>query len=73
MNHRVSESLDLPPEVLLDRRCRPERRSVWRGGRRDSDWINRPPGALGRARADEQRLSVIRRWLAGLVPGRLTS
>jgi hypothetical protein len=35
-----------PPEV--DRRKSPDRRAVWRGGRRDADWIHRPPGALSR-------------------------
>jgi hypothetical protein len=38
---------DLPP-FIVERRRSPDRRTVWRGGRRDSDWINRPPGALDR-------------------------
>jgi hypothetical protein len=37
---------DVPAVVLCDRRKSPDRRTPWRGGRRDSDWINRPLGAL---------------------------
>ena len=33
------------PPFVLDRRRTPDRRSTWRGGRRDSDWLNRPPHA----------------------------
>ena len=41
-------SMDDIPVFGLERRKRPDRREVWRGGRRDSDWLNRPPGALDR-------------------------
>jgi hypothetical protein len=34
------------PQFVVDRRRTPNRRASWRGGRRDSDWINRPPNAL---------------------------
>ena len=50
--------------LLVERRRTPDRRTVWRGGRRDSDWINRPPDA---------RLSLIeapsspRRWTSMLL------
>jgi len=37
---------DVPPLLLVERRQTPDRRETWRGGRRDSDWISRPPGAL---------------------------
>jgi hypothetical protein len=30
----------------IDRRHGSDRRTDWRGGRRDADWINRPPGVL---------------------------
>jgi hypothetical protein len=44
---------DLPPVVLIERRHTPDRRAAWRGGRRNSDWANRPTGAW---RHFEQRL-----------------
>jgi len=31
--------------LVADRRRTPDRRDEWRGGRRDSDWTNRPPHA----------------------------
>ena len=40
--------VETPPVVLFDRRKRPDRRTEWRGGRRDSDWVNRPPGAFAK-------------------------
>ena len=48
-----------PPVVLLERRKNPDRRITWRGGRRDSDWLNRLPGAL--AKLDRSRW---RRWFS---------
>jgi hypothetical protein len=36
---------DVPPVISLERRRQPDRRTEWRGGRRDSDWRNRPAGA----------------------------
>ena len=38
--------VEVPPVAFCDRRQRPDRRVSWRGGRRDSDWLNRPPGVL---------------------------
>jgi len=43
--HNYTDS-ELPPVVTFDRRRAPDRRVGWRGGRRDSDWLNRPPGML---------------------------
>ena len=37
-----------PAVVTMERRRTPERRAGWRGGRRDSDWKNRPHGVLAR-------------------------
>jgi len=54
--------MDLPPVVLVDRRRMPERRTTWRGGRRDSDWINRPPGVL--SRLDQVGGSWLRPWFS---------
>jgi hypothetical protein len=45
--HVVSDGLDVPAaRPLVDRRRIPDRRAAWRGGRRDSDWVNRPQGTL---------------------------
>ncbi|HSC27967.1 MAG TPA: hypothetical protein VLD67_11875 [Vicinamibacterales bacterium] len=46
MKHIIVQADDIPylPSVM-DRRKGPDRRTAWRGGRRDSDWLNRPPGA----------------------------
>lgn len=39
-------AFEIPPVVLFERRVQPDRRKVWRGGRRDSDWLSRPMGSL---------------------------
>jgi hypothetical protein len=53
MRHIVLQADDLPvPPPLFDRRKTPDRRAVWRGGRRDSDWTSRPLGALTRIERD---------------------
>jgi len=54
---------DLPPVVLFERRHTPDRRTIWRGGRRNTDWINRPIGAW---KDLELRFSPWRQWLAKL-------
>jgi hypothetical protein len=41
--------------VAVERRRQPDRRTTWRGGRRDTDWMNRPPGAWDRAAGDKSR------------------
>ncbi|MEE8130558.1 MAG: hypothetical protein V3T48_09730 [Vicinamibacterales bacterium] len=51
-----------PPVVLFERRRNPDRRTTWRGGRRDSDWLNRPPGAL--AKLDRSQRGRWRRWFS---------
>lgn len=51
---------DLPPVVLIERRHTPDRRAVWRGGRRNTDWVNRPLGAW---KHFEQSFSPWRQWL----------
>jgi hypothetical protein len=49
MKHIVSNVNDIPAfPPAMDRRRTPDRRAVWRGGRRDSDWVNRPLGGLDR-------------------------
>ena len=42
---QVIDVTDVPPVQTEERRHRPDPRGVWRGGRRDTDWINRPIGA----------------------------
>jgi hypothetical protein len=49
--------------LFVERRRTPDRRTTWRGGRRDSDWINRPPDAR-LPFADDQRP---RRWTSMLL------
>ena len=52
ITHSFDSECDAPLIVSVERRRQPDRRTVWRGGRRDTDWINRPPGAWERAAAD---------------------
>jgi hypothetical protein len=61
----TSEPDDAPVIVFFDQRHRPSRRAVWRGGRRNTDWFNRPIGAW---RNLEQRLTPWRQWIAKLSP-----
>ena len=66
MKHIVSDATDVPPPTpAYDRRRTPDRRAIWRGGRRDSDWLNRPIGGLGRLER-ETKLSAWRRVLSTL-------
>lgn len=46
------------PLIAKDRRCQPDRRMEWRGGRRDTDWTNRPPGSLEQFAARQ----AVNRW-----------
>lgn len=52
-----------PPAFTYDRRKSSNRRNSWRGGRRDSDWINRPPGALARFEKLQRRATGLRRFV----------
>jgi hypothetical protein len=66
MKHLVSDAIDVPPPApAYDRRRTTDRRKVWRGGRRDSDWVNRPIGALDRLER-EATFSAWRRVLSTL-------
>ena len=40
---------ELPPIVTTERRRTPDRRTRWRGGRRDLDWLSRPLHAWPRS------------------------
>jgi hypothetical protein len=48
--------------VAIDRRRSEDRRSNWRGGRRDSDWVNRPMGALENLERETRAVSAWHRW-----------
>ena len=50
---------DLPVVIATERRHTPDRRGTWRGGRRSTDWTERPIGAW---RHLEQQFSGWRRW-----------
>jgi hypothetical protein len=52
MRHIIADVSDVPvAPPLADRRRLPDRRKEWRGGRRDSDWVNRPPDSLSKLQA----------------------
>jgi hypothetical protein len=57
-----------PPVVFMDRRRTPDRRAAWRGGRRDADWLQRPPGALARMHVGGGSLAGWRSWLTTWQP-----
>jgi hypothetical protein len=48
MRHIILEASDVPTlPPVIERRLGPaDRRRIWRGGRRDIDWVNRPRHAL---------------------------
>ena len=67
MKHIVTELGDVPPPLPeLDRRRVPDRRRVWRGGRHDSDWKNRPLGALERLDEAKAKVRLLRKALSAL-------
>ena len=54
-----------PPVAIMERRRTPDRRTRWRRGRRDRDWLTRPPHAWSRATLSS-RLQLVwrfRRWV----------
>ena len=62
MKHVVSDVVDVPPPMPpVERRRAPDRRTVWRGGRRDSDWVNRPPSAWAQLDNRRRRPGLLRR------------
>jgi hypothetical protein len=67
VKHTILQADDLPiAPLLMDRRCNPDRRARWRGGRRDSDWTNRPPGAWARLGAENRPVMRLRQVLSSL-------
>ena len=48
-----------PVVVLMERRHAPDWRALWRGGRRDRDWQDRPDGAWSRVAG---RTALLREW-----------
>jgi hypothetical protein len=68
MRHVVADISDLPDgPQLVDRRRTPDRRTVWRGGRRDSDWVNRPPGVLTELEAKGRTLAAFRKAVSSVL------
>jgi hypothetical protein len=68
MRHIVVDGSDVPvASPLVDRRRTPDRRKEWRGGRRDSDWVNRPPDSLARLEARRNPVGRIRRVVSTLL------
>jgi hypothetical protein len=66
VKHIRLQADDIPAApFLMDRRRTPDRRAIWRGGRRDSDWRERPLGAWSRAH-DGQPEPAWKRMLASL-------
>jgi hypothetical protein len=54
---------------VIERRTVPDRRTEWRGGRRDEDWTNRPAGrysscipAPPKARRLQSLLAALNMW-----------
>ena len=67
MRHIIVEVSDIPAAPpLVDRRCTPDRRAVWRGGRRDSDWVNRPLSGLANLKARQRRANALKKARAML-------
>jgi hypothetical protein len=56
------DATGIPPVILYDRRKSPDRRDTWRGGRRDSDWLHRPPGAWRRFEKLQRRVVQVGKW-----------
>jgi hypothetical protein len=56
-----SDATDVPAVIDVERRHAPDRRSFWRGGRRNTDWMSRPIGAW---RNLEQSFSPWRHWFS---------
>jgi hypothetical protein len=49
VKHITRDLNDVPAGLpMTDRRRTPDQRREWRGGRRDSDWVGRPPAAWSR-------------------------
>jgi hypothetical protein len=67
VKHTTSAIDDLPLlPVHVDRRLNPDRRVIWRGGRRDSDWIARPLGAWQRLERETASPTGFRRLLSSI-------
>jgi hypothetical protein len=65
---KTHEFIDEVPWFAVERRVSKDRRGPWRGGRRDTDWTNRPPGALSQLATRTARADRLAAWRR-LVPG----
>lgn len=59
----IHELVDIVPGVVVDRRHASDRRTTWRGGRRDADWVNRPLGGWARIERRAHWGNALFRWL----------
>jgi hypothetical protein len=67
MRHIIVEVSDVPAAPpLVDRRRTPDRRAVWRGGRRDSDWVNRPLSGLANLETRQRKVNALKAVLSVL-------
>jgi hypothetical protein len=67
MRHIIADASDVPlAPPIVERRRTPDRRTEWRGGRRDSDWVDRPLDGLARIEA-RHTPSAIRRVVSTLL------
>jgi hypothetical protein len=57
------DQLPASSATTVDLRSGSDRRSAWRGGRRDEDWLNRPADLR---RHVAPRLSPLSQWIAAL-------
>jgi len=68
MRHIIADVSDIPPaHPLVDRRTTPDRRTVWRGGRRDSDWVSRPPNGLASLEVSPPKANALRKALLSVL------
>jgi hypothetical protein len=61
--HHAAERIEIVPRVVVDRRHAADRRASWRGGRRDTDWINRPQGEPAQVERGEHWFWTWRPWV----------
>jgi hypothetical protein len=61
---RVAELMHVFPGAVVDRRLSQDRRTDWRGGRRDEDWTSRPQGAMTVAERRQPGEGGWRRWFS---------
>jgi hypothetical protein len=67
VKHIILTTDDMPAVApCVDRRRTPDRRDTWRGGRRNDDWLNRPPDAWVRVLTGARQPARWRQLLSSL-------